>query len=240
VRVAVLSDIHSNAAALDAVLAALPEVDALWQLGDIVGYGPHPSAVVERLMAAGATGVRGNHDAAALGDLDTEWFNDDARTAVEWTADQLTEPARSWLSGLPSVGHDGAFTLVHGSPRDPVWEYVWSPAVAEAVMDAFETRYCLVGHTHVPALFRAAGGRIEAVDPAAGEPIGLDDRRAILNPGSVGQPRDGDPRASAMLLDTDARTATWLRVPYPIEETQEAMRRARLPSRLVERLSYGL
>jgi predicted phosphodiesterase len=240
VRVAVLSDIHANRPALDAVLAALPRVDAIWQLGDVVGYGPHPVPVIEILDKRGAVGVRGNHDLAALGELDTEWFNADARTAVVWSGEQLSATARSWLAQLPASRTDGSFTLAHGSPRDPVWEYVYSPSIAAGVFDAFETTHCLVGHTHVPLVFRQVHGGVETLDPQEGEELQLDERRTILNPGSVGQPRDGDPRASAMILDVERLTATWLRVPYPIEETQAAMRSAGLPARLVERLSYGL
>ena len=239
-RVAVLSDIHANRPALDAVLAALPRVDAIWQLGDVVGYGPHPVQVIEILDERGAVGVRGNHDLAALGELDTEWFNADARTAVVWSGEQLGPTARSWLGRLPATRIDGPFTLAHGSPRDPVWEYVYSPSIAAGVFDAFETTHCLVGHTHVPLVLRQVHGGVETLDPKEGEELQLDERRTILNPGSVGQPRDGDPRASAMILDVERLTASWLRVPYPIEETQAAMRSAGLPARLVERLSYGL
>lgn len=239
-RVAVLSDIHANLPALDAVLAALPEVDAVWQLGDVVGYGPHPVAVIERLTERNAGGVRGNHDAAAIGELDTEWFNGDARAAVEWSGAQLTSATKGWLRKLPATVTQDGFTLAHASPRDPVWEYVYSPSIAAAVMGSFETDHCLVGHTHVPLVFRQAHGGVETLEPRIGEVLELDERRTILNPGSVGQPRDGDPRASAMVLDTEALTATWLRVPYPIRETQSAMRDAGLPMRLVERLSYGL
>jgi len=134
VRVAVLSDIHSNGPALEAVLAALPEVDAIWQLGDIVGYGPHPVGVISRLSSQGAGGVRGNHDAAALGEIDTEWFNDDARAAVEWSGAQLTPTARTWLTALPTTRREGEFTLAHASPRDPVWEYVLGPDAALAAV----------------------------------------------------------------------------------------------------------
>ena len=239
-RVAVLSDIHANRPALDAVLAALPRVDAIWQLGDVVGYGPHPVPVIEILDQRGAVGVRGNHDLAALGELDTESFNADARTAVVWSGEQLSATARSWLGQLPATRTDGSFTLAHGSPRDPVWEYVYSPSIAAGVFDAFATTHCLVGHTHVPLVFRQVHGGVETLDPKEGEELRLDERRTILNPGSVGQPRDGDRRASALILDVDRLTATWLRVPYPVEETQAAMRSAGLPARLVERLSYGL
>jgi len=240
VRVAVLSDIHGNRPALDAILARLPSFDALWQLGDIVGYGPYPVEVIAQLERLGASGVRGNHDAAALGVIGTEWFNDDARTAVEWAARRLTEPAAAWLSTLPEKRLHGAFTLVHGSPRDPTWEYVYTAPVARACFERFDTSHCLVGHTHVPLVFREAGGGVEMLAPRDGAVVQLDERRTILNPGSVGQPRDGDPRASAMMLDTDAGTATWYRAPYPIEETRQAMREARLPARLVDRLGHGL
>ena len=240
VRVAVLSDIHSNLPALDAVLAALPAVDAVWQLGDVVGYGPDPVGVIGRLSSRGAGGVRGNHDAAALGELDTDMFNEDARTAVEWSGAQLTPAAREWLGALPIRREHEAFTLVHASPRDPVWEYVYAPSIAARAFGSLETEHGLVGHTHVPVAFRQTNGGVVALDPVIGEPIRLDEGRTILNPGSVGQPRDGDPRASAMILDTEGQTATWLRVPYPIAETQTAMRAAGLPHRLVERLSFGL
>ena len=248
-RVAVLSDIHGNLPALEAVLTAVAPYDALWQLGDIVGYGPQPDEVVTRLRAESAGGVCGNHDAAALGRIDSNWFNDDARTAVHWTADRIDGDTRQWLGNLPQRAvehvdgedaHERSFTLVHGSPRDPSWEYVVSSAVAEASFRAFDTAHCLVGHTHVPLVFRDDDGAVETLAPSPGSQLPLDARRTILNPGSVGQPRDGDPRACAMVLDTDAMTAEWHRVEYPIATTQERMRSVGLPRRLVERLSQGL
>ena len=129
-RIAVLSDIHGNLPALEAVLAALEPYDAVWQLGDVVGYGPQPNEVVARLIDERAVGVRGNHDAAAVGELETDAFNDEARAAIEWTAEELDAPAREWLAGLPAQLIDAPFTLVHGSPRDPVWEYVFTSGVA--------------------------------------------------------------------------------------------------------------
>jgi len=239
-RVALISDVHGNLEALDAVIDALSPFDSLWQLGDVVGYGPRPVEVVERLEAAGATGVRGNHDAAALGEIGTEWFNDAARVAVEWAARQLTQPAARWLAGNPHSRVEGDFTLVHGSPRDPLWEYVYSTALARANLPSFTTPYCLVGHTHVPVAFLEGDGRIEALVPDDGTTLRLDARRAIVNPGGVGQPRDGDPRASGAILDTTDRTITWRRVPYPISATQDAMRAAGLPKRLIDRLDLGL
>jgi predicted phosphodiesterase len=239
-RVAVLSDVHGNLPALEAVLAALAPYDAVWHLGDVVGYGPQPNEVVARLIAESARGVRGNHDAAALGELPTEDFNDDARAAVEWTARELRRPAREWLAGLPTRLQLEDFTLVHGSPRDPTWEYVFSLGVARASMAAFETAYCLVGHTHVPLAYRAAAGEIEALRPGDGDTLELDERRSIINPGGVGQPRDGDPRACAMIIDTDRRVLEWRRVEYPIEVVQRQMRKLGLPPGLSARLTFGL
>ena len=153
-RVAVLSDIHANLPALDAVLAALGDVDAVWQLGDVVGYGPHPDEVVARLREIGATGVRGNHDAATLGALGVEWFNPAARRAVEWTARRISPETRAWLADLPEQVELGEMTLVHGSPRDPTWEYITTTLDARANLGVLVTPYCLYGHTHIPAAWR--------------------------------------------------------------------------------------
>jgi predicted phosphodiesterase len=239
-RIAVLSDIHGNLPALEAVLEALAPYDAVWQLGDVVGYGPQPNEVVTRLAAENARGVRGNHDAAAVGDLGTKAFNDDARAAVEWTAGRLQPKTKAWLSALPQRETVDGFTLVHGSPRDPIWEYIVSIAAARANLEAFDTGHCLVGHTHVPLAFRQAGVTVEALIPDDSATLDLDERRTIINPGSVGQPRDGDPRACAMLLDTERKALEWRRVEYPIERVQQLMTRARLPARLVARLTFGL
>lgn len=239
-RIAVLSDIHGNLVALDAVLAALQPYDAVWQLGDIVGYGPQPDEVVARLAAEKAVGVRGNHDAAALGELALEDFNDDARAAVEWTADRIRPATRDWLAQLSQRREEGQFTLVHGSPRDPTWEYIFSLGTARPNFAAYDTLYCLVGHTHVPLVVRQDGARLEPVLPDDGDTLVLDERRAIINPGSVGQPRDGDPRASAMVVDTGQNVVEWRRVEYSIGDVQSLMRAARLPRRLIKRLEAGL
>lgn len=244
-RVAVLSDIHANLAALDAVLKALQPYDAVWQLGDIVGYGPQPDEVVARLREVGAEGVRGNHDAAAVGAIATDAFNEDARAAVEWTASTISAQTREWLSALPdrATMMDGqaveTFTLVHGSPRDPTWEYLFSVAVARENLDAFDTPYCLTGHTHIPLAFREDQGHLEVLSPVDGSTMQLDGRRAFLNPGSVGQPRDGDPRACGMLLDVGRARVEWRRVAYPIPATQSQMTQVGLPERLVDRLAFG-
>jgi diadenosine tetraphosphatase ApaH/serine/threonine PP2A family protein phosphatase len=238
-RVAVLSDIHSNAQALEAVLGSLGAVDQVWVLGDIVGYGGQPDDVVARLEAAGALAVQGNHDAAVLGRISTDTFNDLARDAVAWTASAIAPAARAWLASLPERRVEGDVTLVHGSPRDPLWEYLASVPAARAVLAAFETPYCLVGHTHVPAAFRDEAGRVTALPIADGARLHLDERRCILNPGSVGQPRDGDPRACAMLIDTTTAEVAWRRVAYPIEAAQAAIRARGLPGLLADRLALG-
>ena len=240
-RIAVLSDIHANLPALDAVVAAAGAIDAWWHCGDVVGYGPHPNEVVARLRELDAVGVMGNHDAAALGPPIIEWFNPYAAEAALWTRRTLTEDARAWLAALPEQVVVDGWTIVHGSARDPLQEYVTSPSVALATMRHVPTRTTLYGHTHVPKAWRADetmqvvedGGSIGA------GPLALEGGLWLLNPGSVGQPRDGDRRAAGMVLDTGAGTATWLRVAYPIAATQAAIRRAGLPERLAARLDVG-
>lgn len=237
--VAVLSDIHSNAYALEAVLDGIGPVDQLWVLGDIVGYGPHPDQVAERLRSAGVIAVQGNHDAAVLGRIPTDTFNEQARRAVEWTARTISATTREWLAALPDERVEGEFTLVHGSPRDPLWEYLLSIPAARLNLAAFTTPYCLVGHTHYPVVFRDDQGQVEALVAGDGARLVIDERRCILNPGSVGQPRDGDPRASVMLLDTARHEAEWRRFDYPITLVQRDIRQAQLPGSLADRLEMG-
>jgi|ERR1035437_4092380 predicted phosphodiesterase len=239
--VAVLSDIHSNLKALDAVLGSLGTVDAVWHLGDLVGYGPEPAAVVERLRQVGSIGVLGNHDDAICGGESIEGFNPDARIAAEWTRSHVDAATLAYLEALPEqVTPEGTdFTLVHGSPREPIWEYLDSRFAARENLAVLGSRYCLIGHTHVPMIFRENGGHIEAIAADPESRLELDERRAFLNPGSVGQPRDGDPTASYLILDTTAGRATWQRVAYDIGATQKAMLAAGLPSRLARRLSLG-
>ena len=234
-----MSDIHSNLPALDAVLARIGSVDALWHLGDVVGYGPQPDAVVERLTGIGAIGVRGNHDAAATGGLEIEWFNPEARAAMEWTRTAISETTRAWLAALPVRRMEAAFTLVHGSPRDPMWEYVTTAALARAGLSAISTEHGLHGHTHVPIAFTMVDGRMRTLAPRAGNTVALGEGRTLLNPGSVGQPRDRDPRASYLVLDLDAGTATWGRAAYDIDAVATMMLAAGLPARLADRLRVG-
>jgi diadenosine tetraphosphatase ApaH/serine/threonine PP2A family protein phosphatase len=241
VRVAVLSDIHANVAALDAVLAGVGSVDAIWHLGDVVGYGPEPDAVVARLSDAGVTGVAGNHDRAAVGGREIEWFNPDARAAMEWTRTHLSPATTAWLRDQPERRTEGDALLVHGSPRDPVWEYITSASIVRANIAEMPTPIGLFGHTHIPMAWTERDGRIDGTEPRPDAALTLDGATHLLvNPGSVGQPRDGDPRASWLELDLDAVTATWHRVPYDIPKVQQAMRDAGLPVRLAERLRHGL
>jgi predicted phosphodiesterase len=239
-RVAVLSDIHSNLVALDAVLAHAGTVDAVWHLGDVVGYGPDPDGVVARLIEIGAVGVRGNHDAAALGGREIEWFNPEARAAAEWTRDTIDATTRAWLSALPERHTIDRVSMVHGSPRDPIREYISSPAVALENLAVLETDIGLHGHTHVPVAFSLLPDeRLRMVEPANGDSLGLDGAPSLVNPGSVGQPRDGDPDASYVVLDPDTATVTWHRVAYDIPAVQAAIRAAGLPGRLADRLAFG-
>jgi diadenosine tetraphosphatase ApaH/serine/threonine PP2A family protein phosphatase len=239
-RIAVVSDVHANLPALDAVLAAAGPIDAVWHLGDVVGYGPDPDGVVERLRAIGAVGVKGNHDAAAVGGPEIEWFNPDARRAMEWTRTTISRGSAAWLDALPQAVREGDCTLVHGSPREPIWEYVTSVPVARANLEVMQTRLGLHGHTHLPVAFIEEDGRVEVVSPGDGSELELRGRRALVNPGSVGQPRDGDPRSSFLVLDTAADTVRWHRVGYDVAAVQGAMRSAGLPASLVTRLSLGL
>jgi predicted phosphodiesterase len=239
-RVAVLSDIHANLVALDAVLAAVGSVDAVWHLGDIVGYGPDPDGVVGRLTEIAAIGVAGNHDLAAIGGDQIDLFNPDARSAMEWTRRRISGATRAWLGGLPMRRMAGPFSLVHGSERDPVWEYVTSVPVARANLAILETRYGLHGHTHLPMAWAERDGRVEAISPRPESEFRLDAERALLNPGSVGQPRDGDPTASWLVIDEEAARCTWRRVAYDVAGVQAAILDAGLPRRLADRLGFGL
>lgn len=249
-RYLIISDIHANLVALDAVLdeAGAEGYDELWCLGDIVGYGPHPNECVEKIRESAAYCLAGNHDWAALDRIDVSDFNPEARTAVEWTREQLTSESIAFLEDLPPRIDDVAedFTLAHGSPRHPIWEYIIYPPTAAENFEHFDTPFCLVGHTHQPIIFRREPdeSNAQALMPALGQPLPIqqgaaDGIRFIINPGSVGQPRDGDPRASFAIYDADAGALFYYRQSYDIAATQARMREAKLPDRLVNRLEYG-
>jgi diadenosine tetraphosphatase ApaH/serine/threonine PP2A family protein phosphatase len=239
-RVAVLSDIHSNIVALDAVLSHAGDVDAIWHLGDVVGYGPEPDAVVARLSEREATGVRGNHDAAAIGGFEIEWFNPEARAAAEWTRETIASKTLAWLTAQPERRTIDDMLLVHGSPRDPLREYVTDREAASDNMHLQETQHALHGHTHVPVAWMATPDRVALVQGRDGGAIELGAHRSLINPGSVGQPRDGDPRAAYLILDREVGRVTWHRVAYDIAGVQAAMRSIGLPERLAARLTFGV
>ena len=241
-RVAVVSDIHGNLHALDAVLAAVDaeRPDELWCLGDVVGYGPRPNECCETIARRADVSLVGNHDLGVLGHESLEAFADDAAAAARWTRDVLTEASRTFLEALAPVASREGVGLYHGSPRDPVWEYVLSAEVGVASLLAAPERLVLVGHSHVALEVGLDEGTVRAELAPPGTEVDLSSGRWLLNPGSVGQPRDGDPAAAFLLLDLRARRALFRRVPYPIERTQEEIRAAGLPESLAQRLGEGL
>jgi len=241
-KIALLSDIHANLAALRAVLDDVDAVApgaAIWHTGDIVGYNAHPNEVIELLHSRGVIGVMGNHDAAAVDVIDVLDFNSAAAAAIAWTKSVLTQASREWLENLPRIVELGDATLVHGSPSDPFWEYIDSAQRAGANAETLKTPLLFHGHTHRPRLFAASdpAGPVHAI-PINVAPISLS-KHALINVGSVGQPRDGDPRAAYGLFDTQTGILEFRRVEYDIKAAQEAIRAAGLPERLATRLDRG-
>ncbi|RPI34901.1 MAG: metallophosphoesterase [Chloroflexota bacterium] len=240
-RILVISDIHANSTALDAVLANAGEIDAVWCLGDIVGYGPDPNECVSRVRTLpNLVCLLGNHDAAALKQIDTDSFNPDARTAIHWTRHALTPESISFLESLPEMAVIDHVTLAHGSPRQPVWEYLLDTRTATQNFESFDTPYCFVGHTHLPVLYYLPDeSRVaQLIVPDAAMQITLAPR-AILNPGSVGQPRDRDPRAAYAIFQPDQNIFEYRRISYNIAAVQSRMELADLPERHIQRLSAG-
>ena len=242
-RALILSDIHANLEALEAVFADAQVrggFDVIWCLGDTVGYGPDPGACIDRIREFELVAVVGNHDCAAVGLIDASDFNDAALSAAKWTASQLDAGQRDFLTSLPMVFVQEPFTLVHGSLRDPIVEYLLDRNSAMGTLALLETRYCLVGHSHIPFLCRDAQGEPEFTDFPEDEKIELGDARWIINPGGVGQPRDRDPRPSYAICDTSHAMIERHRVTYDIAKTQEKMRAADLPAHLIDRLDHGI
>ncbi len=242
-RYAVVSDIHSNLPALETVLedAKIIGFDKIICLGDVVGYGPYPNACIATLLAYDATMIAGNHDWGAIGKADPQIFNQDARLALNWTRNTLTPENLSLLSSLPTTKPlNDAILLSHGSPRKPVWEYLVDTVSAGANFALFDFEIALVGHTHLPLIFELkTSDKVALMAPVVNEPLYLTGKRLILNPGSVGQPRDMNPKASYAILDTDAHEWIFRRVSYPVEETQKRMHENQLPLRLITRLEMG-
>jgi predicted phosphodiesterase len=242
-RTLIVSDIHSNLVALETVLAVAGSYDQLWNLGDTIGYGPRPNECVAAVKHASVL-IAGNHDLASLGKINLADFNPDARTANIWNGEQLDAENRALLEGLPpNCPIDSRFQAVHASPREPIWEYLLTIDQARDNFLMFDTQVCLIGHSHVPLVFRRhADGHCDGpLLPDAGETLVLrDGMRYFVNPGSVGQPRNQDPRAAYAILDTDAGTVDFQRIEYDIPQTQRQMQAAGLPIALIRRLEYGM
>jgi predicted phosphodiesterase len=240
-RSLVITDIHANLNALRAVLIDAGAVDAVWCLGDVVGYGPNPNECINMIRSLpNYICLLGNHDAASAGMLEIETFNPEARLSVTWTQNELTPENKEFLKERPLVHYMDSVTLVHGSPRHPIYEYLLDTRSATESFEHFETDYCLVGHTHLPVMFTMRKGEYMAhlTVPPIGEVTTLEPR-AILNPGSVGQPRDRDPRAAYAIYDTENNTWQPRRVVYDVAGTQKLMEELSLPHRHITRLSSG-
>jgi predicted phosphodiesterase len=239
-RVAVISDVHANYRALEAVLEQIDaeRVDAVWCLGDTVGYGPRPNKCCEAVSSRSSYSLVGNHDLVVLGELSISDFNDDAAEAAIWTSQVLTQESRAFLEPLQPAGEVAGVDLFHASARDPVWEYVLTEEAARGTFELSDASLVLVGHSHVALALSDNGERITGGVALAGSEVELEGRW-LLNPGSVGQPRDGDPRAAWLLLDLDRGLAAFRRAPYAIEQTQAEMRKLGLPAPLAARLERG-
>lgn len=238
----IVSDVHSNLEAFQAVVEDAQRqggFDEIWSLGDLIGYGPDPSACVELLRSHEHSAVAGNHDLAAIGSISVQRFNPYAAAANRWTAEQLTRDQAEYLGSLPLTLEIDEFTLAHGSPRDPVWEYLITVESAIACFTHIDTYWCLVGHSHMPFLCIPRPDGAAFMSFPQGRAVQLDEDSLIVNPGSVGQPRDGDPRASYVVYDDGAQTITHQRVEYDIAATQDKMRQHGLPDYLIDRLSVG-
>ena len=244
VRVAVISDVHANLYALEAVLGEIDREppDTIWCLGDTVGYGPRPNECCDLVRERADRVLIGNHDLVALGSADValEEFNPEAAAASIWTSEQLSAQSRVFLEGLEPTAEIGGAQLFHGSPRDPVWEYVLTELVAVESLAMTTAPLVLVGHTHVATALVLDGDKLQGGIAPEGFEASLEQGRWLLNPGSVGQPRDGNPDAAFLELDLAAKRARFRRVPYPVSRTQEEIRERGLPDPLAERLAHGV
>jgi predicted phosphodiesterase len=239
-RIAVISDVHANYHALEAVLEEIDaaRVDAVWCLGDTVGYGPRPNDCCESVERRADRCLVGNHDLVVLGELTVSDFNDEAAAAALWTSQVLTQASRTFLETLKPTAEIDGVDLFHASARDPVWEYILTEEAARATLQLSDAALVLVGHSHVALALTLAGDGVEGGLAPDGTEVELNGRW-LLNPGSVGQPRDGDARAAWLLLDLERRFAAFRRVAYSIEQTQSEMRERGLPSVLAARLERG-
>jgi predicted phosphodiesterase len=243
-RYALLADIHSNLPALKAVLYDVNHrggVEELWCIGDIVGYGPNPSQCIELLRQQKHISIAGNHDLGSIGKVALSDFNPDAAFACRWTSKQLSTEDIEYLKGLPLTLEKGDFTIVHGSPREPIWEYLISKGSAQESFSYLKSSFCLVGHSHMPVIFKQEKDGSCSVIPfsvSIGQVLGKSSM--IVNPGSVGQPRDDDSRASYAIYDSDSGVVRLYRVEYDVGAVQLEMTQKNLPVRLIVRLEQGL
>ena len=240
-KAAIISDVHGNLPALEAVLAAIDgeQVDELWCLGDLVGYNAEPEACTLEVIQRSQICLAGNHDLVVNGSIDLSVFAHDAAVAARWSQKALSAHALELLQALSPEGEREGVELYHASPRDHVWEYVIDNRTAQACLKLLRHDVCLIGHSHVPLHYRLGPDMLAVGGYSEPGELELGDARWILNPGSVGQPRDGDPRAAYLVLDLDARTATWRRIDYDIARAQRAIVEAGLPETLAWRLGEG-
>ena len=240
--IAILSDIHANRQALDAVLQAARQAGARswWCLGDVVGYGAEPAHALRLATSEADRCIGGNHDLGVAGRVPVGMFSPAARAAIEWTRDVLGPHGRARLDRLDPMDLDGEVPLFHGSPRDPVWEYITEVGQARAALEDRRVFLTMVGHTHIPFSWRLTpDGAMEPRGAPIDAPVPLDDGRWLINPGSVGQPRDGDARAAWLLYDPEENTIHFRRTPYDVAAAQNAILQAGLPTGLAHRLAEG-
>jgi diadenosine tetraphosphatase ApaH/serine/threonine PP2A family protein phosphatase len=241
-QVAIVSDIHGNRHAFEAVLEAVDDArpDEVWCLGDLVGYGADPDACIALAREHVNLCLAGNHDLAVTGELPLDDFSRGAALAARWTQEVIDPDHLAWLGELVPQDTDQEVGLFHASPRDPIWEYVLSALLAELCLDVQRQRVCLVGHSHVALSFvRPEGEPATGEARREGDELNVSSGEWLLNPGSVGQPRDGDPRAAWLMLDLNDGSASWRRTEYDVAGAAAAIRAARLPDSLAERLEYG-
>ena len=241
-RILIVGDIHSNLEAFQSVLnhaEGQGSFQKVWCLGDTVGYGPDPGPCIDLLLQHTPLNVAGNHDHGSVGLVSLDAFNPYAAFACRWTALNLSEEQKAYLKNLPLTQTEEAFTMAHGSLRDPIWEYLLDQEAATATFHLLKTLRCLVAHSHIPFICVDAPRGPAFLPLPEGKPMPLKDQRIILNPGSVGQPRDGDPRASYVMYDDSTQSVTLHRVEYDIPATQEKMAHAKLPEPLITRLALG-
>jgi diadenosine tetraphosphatase ApaH/serine/threonine PP2A family protein phosphatase len=240
-KIALLSDVHGNLPAFEAVVADIggADVEQTWCLGDLVGYGAQPDECVALAADTCDVCLIGNHDLVVIDKLDISDFSADAAAAARWTREHIAADTVEYLAGLEPKDESRDVALYHASPRDPIWEYVLSTLLAEACIEEMEARVGAVGHSHVALWFHRDNGETSGDPAGAGTELEIGEGDWLINPGGVGQPRDGDPRAAWLLLDTDLWTASWRRVEYPIDEAARAIQDAGLPRALSDRLYYG-